>query len=176
MRRSLSSRPAPGRGRRMRCLRAALCAAGFVVSFAPGGAHAQDNTVPVQECCLQLLFPYGARAVSLGHTLTSRTSADGLFYNPASLSGIRQDQFVIHHADTFEGQTNVFTLLFDAGEADAFALSYVLVDHGEESALDEHGNPTGTLGLRFHQLLASFATTVRGGLRAGLSFKLYTLS
>lgn len=143
----------------------------------PGRAQAQSSepkgTVSVQECCLPLLFPFGARAVSLGQALTARASADGLFVNPAAMSGDRKDQFIVHNADTFEGQTNVFSLLIDGGVAGTFGLTYVLVDQGEEEATDDFGNVTGTLALRHHQLLASFATHVTAGVRAGISYKLY---
>ena len=137
---------------------------------------AAGQTVSVQECCLPLLVPYTARAVSLGETLTSRRSTDGLFYNPASLLGNGRNQFIIHHQETFEGQNNAFTILVNAGIAGAFGLTYVLVDQGEEEAFVSGPVPSGTIAFRHHQLIATYATSVTGGLRAGVSLKLYNFS
>jgi hypothetical protein len=121
---------------------------------------------------LPLLFRYSARAVALGETLTALPSVDGLFYNPASLAGTGADQFVVHHQDTFTGQNNAFTVLLDFGLAGAFGLTYVLVDQGEEE-VGTGPVPTGTLNIRHHVLVASYATQVVKSLRAGLSYKLY---
>jgi hypothetical protein len=61
------------------------CVIAVVVStFFIRGLEAQSTTA--QECCLTLLFPYGARAVSVGQALTARTSIDGVFFNPAALA------------------------------------------------------------------------------------------
>ncbi len=125
------------------------------------------------ECCLELLFPLGARAVSLGQSLTARPSPDGLFYNPASLAGTGRDQFLVHHEMTFEGQNNAFMILIDAGLAGAFGLTYALIDQGEEDATGPGGEVTGRLTIRQQQLLATYATSVGTGLRAGVSYKLF---
>ena len=137
-------------------------------------AVAQSGTVSSRECCLGLLFPLGARAVSLGQSLTARPSVDGVFFNPASLADGKQDRFVVHHEKTFEGQNNAFTLLVDAGLIGAFGFTYLLIDQGDSEATDEFNNPTGTLSAREQQLVASFATPIAAGLRAGLSYKLFS--
>ena len=121
------------------------------------------------ECCLPLLLPVTARSISLGQALTARSGADAIFYNPASLAGVGKDEFVIHHQATFEGQDIAITVAIDAGLAGSFGLTYVLMDKGQSDATSEGGQVTGTVAVRYHQLIASYATPVTAGLRAGVS-------
>jgi hypothetical protein len=149
--------------------------AGAVFVLAVSDAAAQGN-VSTQECCLPLLFPLTARAVSLGQAVTARANPDGLFFNPASIVGKGEDHFLIHHESTFGGQNNAFSLIIDAGVLGAFGVTYVLIDQGEVEATDDFGNVIGSIALRSQQLLASYATNVVNGLRAGVSYKLYNSS
>ena len=134
---------------------------------------AAQGTVTAQECCVALLNPVGARAISLGQALTARPSADALLFNPAGVQRGDTDEFIIHHATTFEGQTNVFSLLINSTLIGTFGLSYMLVDQGEEVARDSSGADVGTLSLRQHELLATFATSISRNMRAGVNYKLY---
>lgn len=140
----------------------------------PARLFAQDaGGVSAQECCVSMLLPYGARAVSLGQALTARASADALFFNPAGLAGLPADQFLIHHARTFEGQNNVFTLLLQSRVIGTIGLTFLLVDLGETEITTGGGQTTGSLAIRHQALVASFATPMVGGLRAGVNYKLY---
>lgn len=124
---------------------------------------------------MPLLFRYSARSVALGEALGPQPGAEGLFYNPAAAAGTGADQFVLHHQDTFAGQNNVFTVLLDFGLAGAFGLTYGLIDQGEEE-LSSGPVSSGTLTIRHHILMASYGTQIAGGLRAGLSYKLYNFT
>jgi hypothetical protein len=141
--------------------------------FSPANTAAQQ-TATSQECCVSLLFAHGARAVAMGHALATRSSPDGLLYNPSAIVGNGLDHFLAHHADTFDGQDNVFSLTIDAGGfVGAFGLTYVLIDQGTSETFDDFGNPAGTLNLRQQRLMGSYATSVVRGLRAGVSFMWY---
>lgn len=122
---------------------------------------------------MSMLLPYGARAISLGQALTARPSADALFFNPAGLVGLPSDEFLVHHARTFEGQNNVFTLLLQSRVIGAVGLTFLMVDLGETEITTGGGQTTGTLAIRHQALIASFATPVGAGLRAGVNYKLY---
>jgi hypothetical protein len=137
------------------------------------GSEVQAQSVSAYECCASLLQPYGARAVSLGQALTARASVDGLFFNPASLANSGRGQFIAHHATTFESQNNAFTILIDAGLAGSFALTYVLVDFGDDPVRDTGGQVIGEFNTRDQQLIASYATGVTNVLRAGVSYTLF---
>jgi len=136
-------------------------------------AAAQSGSVPAAECCLVLLLPIGARAVGLGHAITSRTGAEGLFVNPALIADVGSDQFVIHNTRTDIEASNTFSLLIRSELIGSMALSWRLIDYPEQVTQDIPGQPLGTLTLRAHVLTASYATQVVAGLNAGVNYKLY---
>lgn len=148
----------------------------LLMGIGSGGLRAQDVGEPragAVECCRQLLFPVGARAVSLGNSLTARTGADALFVNPAGLAQLRRDEFRVHNADTELESSNAFGVAFRLKGAGVVGLSYRLVDYGESQATDPQGTPTGTLRSLDHFLVASFATSMAAGVTAGISYKLF---
>lgn len=132
-----------------------------------GGALARDN-----ECCLVLLLPVGANSVALGRTLTARSSQDGAFANPAGLAGLRDGYFMVHRT-ALAGDATAFSLLLTPRRFGTLGLSYQLLDFGEIETTDEGGMTIGTLSLRHHLLIASYATPIGGGLATGLNYKIY---
>src|SRR5688500_9327720 len=126
-------------------LRTLPCAIALVVlAFCTRGLEAQGSTA--QECCITLLFPFGARAVSIGQALTARTSIDGVFFNPAALANIGKTfEPIVHYASTLQGDGRNFALTIpkDVGGAGTFALTYVLVDQGNFEVTDDNGTVTG---------------------------------
>ncbi len=139
-----------------------------------GGPAAAQQTELANECCLTMLRPTGARSLSLGGAITARPSPDGLFANPGLLGPIADDVFLVHNASTTIEDSNTFTLLI-ASSVGTFALSYRLNDFGEtETRSDVPGSPAqGSIALFEHTLVATYATTVAGGLSAGLSYNLF---
>lgn len=138
--------------------------------FAAGGVEAQVSS---DECCLSVLAPIGARALALGNAITARSSADGLFVNPALIADVEQDQFLVHTARTSLDRSTTFSLILQLSAIGAFGLSYRFNDLGELTATDPSGNPTGTILLTEHTVIATFATAVVEGLSAGASYKLF---
>lgn len=131
------------------------------------------ESAPAVECCLVLLLPVGARAVSLGGTLAARPSLDAVFANPAGLVGVDDDHFVVHHATSVAGQANAFSLLLATDGLGTFGVSYQLFDFGEIEMTDEQGTRTGTLSLRDHLFVASYGTHLIGGIVGGVNYKVY---
>ncbi|HUG41070.1 MAG TPA: PorV/PorQ family protein [Longimicrobiales bacterium] len=141
----------------------------------PAGADGQGEPEPdrSQECCLLLLVPVGARASAVGGTLTARAGPDAVFLNPAGLAGLRTNTFVVHHSDmSLAAQIDAFSLLITPFSS-TLGISYQLFDKGEITTTDVTGQPIGELSLRDHLLVASFATTLVGGLSGGVSYKLF---
>jgi len=134
---------------------------------------AQSGAASAAECCLELLLPIGARAVGLGHAIVSRTGAEGLFVNPALIADVDGDQFLIHNTRTSVDASNTFSLLIRSELIGSMALSWRLIDYGEQVTQDIPGQPLGTLTIRAHVLTASYATQVVAGLNAGVNYKLY---
>lgn len=146
---------------------------GAIDGGAPLPVAAQSGEVGATECCLSLLFPIGARALGLGGAISAVPDGGAFFVNPALLAGLRHDEFFVHNARTSIETSNTFTLLIRSDVAGAFALSYRLVDLGEQQVTDDPGNTIGTLSFLEHVLTASYATPVTHGLNAGISYKLF---
>ena len=119
-----------------------------LILLSPVSSSAQSGGVSAQECCLSLLFPVGARAMALGNAIAARPDGGALFANPAALASLDSDEFFVHSLTTSLEKATSFTLLIHSDVAGSFALSYRLVDLGEEQRTDGSGNVTGTLAMR----------------------------
>lgn len=135
-------------------------------------ALAQDDAVSSTECCIDMLFPVGARSVSLGDAVTARPGQDAIFANPAALSAFGKAQLSAHRSTLADASRTTLGGLFVMKDIGVFGLSYHLIDFGEQEATDE-GGATGTFGVIYQQLIASFATRVGVGWSAGINYRLY---
>jgi len=129
--------------------------------------------VASQECCLPLLLSIGARALSIGDAVSARSGPGSLFANPALIADVVHDQFLVHNANTTIDKQNTFTLLIHSDVAGSFALSYRLIDYGEQEARDPDGNLTGSVATLEQEVVATYATRVVPGVSAGVSYTLY---
>ncbi len=154
---------------------AALVALQLVVlAAAPVLAQETGEPEATTDCCPLLLLPVGARATSMGGATVALVGVDAVFANPAGLAPTQRTTFVIHHWDdqSVGPQMDAFSLLVPALSS-VFGLSYELFDNGSIVTTDATGQPTGELTLRDHLLLASFGTSLGGGLSAGVSYRLF---
>jgi hypothetical protein len=148
----------------------------LLLGFGCSAASAQglpDRKAGAVECCLQLLFPVGARAVGVGNALTARSGPDALFVNPAGLAVLGRDEFRVHNADTQLESSNAFGVAVRISGAGVLGLTYRLIDYGESQATDITGVPTGTLRLLEHFLVATFAAAMGPGVHAGISYRIF---
>jgi hypothetical protein len=153
--------------------RAAVALLGVIGLVPVLAARATAQTVPAAECCPELLFPIGARAVGLGNALASRSGAESLFVNPALIADVESDQFLVHNLRTDIENSNTFSLFVRSDLIGSMALSWRLIDYGDQISQVDPGQPQGVLTLRAHVLTASYATEVVAGINAGVSYKLY---
>ncbi|MGQ0812969.1 MAG: PorV/PorQ family protein [Gemmatimonadota bacterium] len=142
-----------------------LCAA-FLLSA--HSAQAQES-----ECCIDMLFPIGARTVALGDAVTARPGEDAVFINPAGLAALPDDQFIAHRSSLADGKRTTLGVLLATQHVGVFGLAYHLIDFGSQETTDEFGNPTGTASIIFQQLVASYATNVGVGWSAGINYRIY---
>ncbi|MEO5510027.1 MAG: hypothetical protein ABIV28_08200 [Longimicrobiales bacterium] len=139
----------------------------------PRAGVAQTGGVGASECCLTMLFPVGGRALALGGALTARGAADGLFTNPAAIASLAAGELRIHNGRSdIENATSV-TALFRVRRAGTLGVSFRTVDNGDIETSDNQGNPTGVLHVADQAFYATFATEVRRGVRAGVTYNLY---
>jgi hypothetical protein len=151
-----------------------LALTGAGLGTLPAPTHAP--TALAKACCVSLLDPTGARALSLGDAVTARPAADALFANPSLLGPLVDDQFLVHNASTSIADLNTFTLLL-ATSVGSFALSYRLNDFGEIATTGETpgGPETGSSAFTEHSLIATYGTRIGAGFSAGVSYKLFQL-
>jgi hypothetical protein len=146
----------------------------FVLLSSTRVAFAQDEGVPAAECCLPLQFPIGARSVAMGQAITARGGRDGIFFNPAGLAALSDDQFVVHRSTMLdEAQLTTLALVIHSAVAGVFAVTYRLIDFGDTEVTDANNNVIGRDALIDQVLIASFATRITPGWTAGVSYKLY---
>lgn len=177
MRQSLSSNVAAvtrdPRGAGLRLLIAlAMCVGGAVVL--PAVAVAQEDAVPGVECCSDMLYPVGARAVSMGQAAAARPGTEAMFINPAGLTDVHATQLVAHRSTVADGSMNTFSLLVRSRVGAVFGLTYTAFDYGEIAQTAE-GPQTGRIVLFNQVLVASFATTLAQRWSAGVNYRLYHL-
>lgn len=151
-----------------RCLVALAC-----LSVGVDAAAQSTDPVPAAECCLPLLFAVGARALSLGDAVTARTSPGSIFANPALAADLLQDEFLVHNANTSLEKANTFTLFIRSEAIGSLALSFRLIDRGEQQARDTQGNIIGRIAVYDQVLTATYATRLAAGINAGINYKLY---
>lgn len=132
---------------------------------------AQD--APLNSAALFLLFPVGAEAVGMGQTgIAMAGRSDAAFWNPAGLAGLESGEFSLHSATLAAGRTHVVTAYFPSSSVGVIGGALYLVDYGELESTDSIGNPIGRLAPRNLEFLASYATTVAGGVTLGINYKL----
>jgi hypothetical protein len=151
-----------------------LCgAAGLLAGGRAAHAQAPDDLASSFECCNTLLYPVGARVVSLGGALAARAIPDALFVNPAAIASLGIDELRAHSERTDINKTTSLALSFGLGPVGTAALSYWLLDWGDIEASDEFGNPTGTLSYTHQAFSASFATAILPHLNAGVTYRVF---
>src|SRR5688572_7417973 len=125
----------------MRLSRSSLCVLLLWGAFWPAHkAYAQDDAVSSTECCIDMLFPVGARSVALGDAVTARPGQDAIFINPAGLSVFTKHQLNAHRSTLADASRTTLGGLFAMKDIGVFGLSYHLIDFGEQEAIDPDGN------------------------------------
>jgi len=141
----------------------------------PGTLTAQEpnGRVSSYECCSTLLYPVGGRVVALGNAIVARAMPDALYVNPAGIAGLELSEFRVHSERSDIANTTIFAATFGIGHAGTAAISYLLLDYGDQLAKDDDGNETGRLRLTDQLLTATFATAILPRVSAGVTYKLF---
>ncbi len=156
----------------MRRSKAALALA-LVAAAAPSPTLAQDGgRAEAQEGALFLLLPVGARGVGLGRAMTALPTEEGAFWNPAALAEQSRRRVMVYRGDQLVGESTAISVLLPWKGVGTFGASYFLLDVGEQDLRDEFGNVLGSLSVRNHLAIASFAASFAGRVHAGINMKL----
>ena len=157
------------------CRRArALLIVTLAACLAPAGASGQEigEGAGAQEGALFLLLPVGAQGVGLGRAMTALSSDEGAFWNPAGLAGLTERRALVYRGDQLAGEATAATVLFPWNRVGTFGVSYLLLDIGDQDLRDAFGDVLGSISVRNHVGIASFATSFPGRIHAGINMKL----
>lgn len=149
-------------------------ALGLVLTLAPSSLMGQGDPddLPALEGALFLLLPVGAQGVSLGRAMTSVPGSESAFWNPAGLAAVDENRLLVFRGNHLVGEATAISMLFPRQPLGVFGISYQLLDEGEQDLKDREGNVLGTINVRSHIGVASFATPLADWLYAGVNFKL----
>lgn len=125
------------------------------------------------EGALTILLPVGARGISLGRAMTARRGSESVFWNPAGIARMEGGQFTVFRGDHLAGEATAFSLLLTRQPLGSVAVSYQLLDLGDQDLTDRQGNILGTVSFRDHLGIVSFATRALPTLDVGLNFKVF---
>ena len=135
-------------------------------------ALSPDGESSSTEGALFLLLPTGAQGVGMARAMTAMPSRESAFWNPAGLARWEQGSFVVHRGDHLAGEATAVSLLLTRRPLGSLALSYQLLDIGSQDLRDFEGNVLGTISVRNHLAIVSFATQLLDRLDTGLNFKI----
>jgi hypothetical protein len=138
-------------------------------------ARAQEASggSPPNEGAIFLLLPVGAKAVALGQAMTAMQGQESVFWNPAGLASLDRSRLVFIRGDHAIGTATAVSAVSVHPGLGTLAISYMLLDTGDQDYTDSDGNILGTLSLRNHLAIASMATRLLGRLDVGVNLKLF---
>ncbi len=123
------------------------------------------------EGALFLILPTGAQGVGMARAMTAMPSRESAFWNPAGLARWEKGSFLVHRGNDLAGEATAISLLLTRRPLGSLALSYQLLDIGSQDLTDINNNVLGTISVRNHLAIVSFATQLLDQLDTGLNFK-----
>ena len=163
------------RPRAPRCLRVFVHGLLVLLGLVPGGGQGQEvpDSSEAPEGAIFLLLPVGAQGVGLGRAMTALRSEEAAFWNPAGLAEQSERRAMVYSGDQpLVGPALAVNLLFPWARVGTFGVSYYLLDTDTTEITDMFGNVLGSITFRNHLGIASFATSLPGGIHAGINMKL----
>jgi hypothetical protein len=122
---------------------------------------------------LFLLLPVGAQGVGMGQVgVTLQGRGEAVFWNPAGLATMTSSEFTLNSASLVAGPTTAITMFLPRHGIGVFGLGVYLVDYGEEDVQVDSTFVLAHIAPRNLEYLASFATSVAGGVTVGMTYKL----
>ena len=146
-----------------------------VASLLAGGAGAQTTTTG-SEGALFLLLPTGAQAVGMGQAMVAtKPGSEGIWWNPASVAGQDKRELAIHHSKTIAGAGDAFAFVLPSRSYGTAALSFSVLDLGEQQVTDYLGQVIGVILPRDVVLATTYASQLTKRFDAGFSYKIIQL-
>lgn len=113
----------------------------FAIGSISGRATAQSGT---SNGTLFLLLPIGAETVGMGQAVVAaRLGTESVWSNPAGIARGQKREAAIHHSETIGARGDVITVVLPNKSYGAFAVSFNLLDFGNQQITDPGGTPIG---------------------------------
>jgi hypothetical protein len=145
-----------------------------VVGFAGGASVTDLRAQGSDEGAPFLLLATGAHGVGLGRTMTLARSVEAPFWNPAGLAGLSgrgEGRVYFHRGDHITGEATTVGLIGGRDGLGVFGVAYQLFDEGTLDVTDDRGNVLGSLTIRNHLAVLTWAVSPSDRLRLGASAK-----
>lgn len=153
-------------------LLAVLLVPGLALASGTLSAQEGNDDGGGSEEALFLLLPVGAQGIGLGRAMTALANEEGAFWNPAGLAGETDRRVFLYRGDQLAGESTAFSVLLPWRRVGTIGLSYLLLDIGDQDLRDEFGGVLGSISIRNHLAVASYATSLPWGIDAGINMKL----
>jgi hypothetical protein len=145
-----------------------LTAVGTSVISAPR-ASAQTAT---SSGALFLLLPVGAQTVGMGEAVVAeRLGSESVWSNPAGIARDSKREGAIHHSETIGARGDVIAIVIPKKSLGAFAISFNLLDFGNQQITDATGTPIGLVLPRNILIAGTYGAAIGKRLSLGLTYK-----
>jgi hypothetical protein len=132
-------------------------------------AAAQSTT---SSGALFLLFPVGAQTVGMGQAVVAeRLGSESVWSNPAGIARDAKREGAIHHSETIGARGDVIAVVLPYKSLGAFAISFNLLDFGNQQITDATGTPIGLVLPRNILIAGTYGAAIGKRLSLGLSYK-----
>lgn len=140
---------------------------------APGSPlHGQEGGGgTAREGALFLLLPVGAQGVAMGRAMSALPTQEGAFWNPAGLAWMDGGRALLYRGEHVAGEATAVSVLLQRDGVGVAGVSYQLLDVGDQDLTDGQGQVRGSISVRSHQAVASFAAPLFSRLATGVNFK-----
>ena len=140
-----------------------------VLALVSSPLAAQDEESAAEN--IILLLPVGAQAIAMGRAVSAVSSPEAVFWNPAGIVELEESRLLFYRGDNAAGESTAASGLFSRSGIGAIAITYNLLDVGDQDFTDEQNNVLGTISVRNHLGVVSVATRLIGRLNVGFNFK-----
>ena len=132
-------------------------------------ASAQGGT---SNGALFLLLPVGAQTVGIGQAaVAAQLGTESVWSNPAGIARNAKREAAIHHSETIAARGDVITVVLPSKSLGAFALSFNLLDFGNQQITDPGGTPIGLVLPRNILVAGTYGAVIGKQLSLGLTYK-----
>jgi hypothetical protein len=149
-------------------------AAAFLSAFgiALVGAPRASAQTATSSGALFLLLPVGAETVGMGEAVVAeRLGSESVWSNPAGIARDAKREAAVHHSETIGATGDVIAVVIPTKSLGAFAVSFNLLDFGNQQITDPTGSPIGVVLPRNILVAGTYGAAIGKRLSLGVTYK-----